>query len=226
MFLRRPLRTHCLVILCAVVATTAQVAYGQLPGLSRLGGWVYIDRNNDGNLAFSNEPNPEYVIGDVQISLYSTVGNVETFVASTLSDDFGRYLFENILPATYTLRETPPIEYVDGIDTLGILQSLDGQPIPGNASVGVMTNNAFSQIVLPANVGGDFYNFGERGLAAGYVSKRFLFASFPPPPFTPPPPPFEPPPPGEPPLPEPTSLMLALAAGCGGYLATGRSRRR
>lgn len=225
MLLRRPLWAHCLVIVCAVVATTAQVASAQFPGLSRLGGWVYIDRNNDGDLAFSNEPNPEYVIGDVQISLFSTVGNVETFVASTLSDDFGRYLFENILPATYTLRETPPIEYVDGIDTLGILQSLDGQPIPGNASVGVMTNNAFSQIVLPANVGGDFYNFGERGLAAGYVSKRFLFASFPPPPFTPPPPPGDPPP-GDPPLPEPTSMMLALVAGCGGCLATGRSRRR
>jgi hypothetical protein len=122
----------------------------------------------------------------------------------------------------YVLREVQPIEFVDGIDTLGILQSLNNQPIPGGASVGVKTNNAFSNIVLPADVGGEFYNFGERGLAAGYASKRFLLASRPPPNAPPPPPPGNPPPE----TPEPTPLMLALMAGCRSWLAPRRSTRK
>ena len=182
MILHRLSRQGCSILIACLLATIASNATAaHLAGTSQLGGWVYIDRNNDGHLNFSNEPNPEYVIGDVTISLFSKVGTVETFVTSMQSDDFGRYLFENIAPGTYVLRETQPVEFVDGIDTLGVLQSLNAQPIPPGASAGTASNNAFSDIVLPADVGGEFYNFGERGLAAGYASKRFLFASAPPP---------------------------------------------
>jgi len=193
--------------LLAWFASNATAAH--IPGTSQLGGWVYIDRNNDGQLAFSNDLNPEYVIGGVSISLYSVVNNVETFVSSLLSDDYGRYLFENIAPATYVLRETQPIEYVDGIDTLGKLQSLNGQPIPPTDSPGMVSNNMFSNIILSANVGGDYYNFGERGLAAGYVSKRYLLASSPP---------------LNPPVPEPATAAFALLAVCGTWLLR-RSRQ-
>ena len=154
----------------------------------------------------------------MQISLLSQVGNVETLEATTQSDEFGRYLFENIDPGTYVLRQTPPIEYVDGRDTLGVLYSFNGQPIPGNASAGVASDNAFLNIVLTADVAGELYNFGERGLAAGFVSKRFLFASLP----------ESSPPPPEPegfPEPEPTSLVVALMACYGGSLAARRSRQ-
>ena len=213
------LRRHLFLIVCLLGTTTSNVAFAQTPGQSQLGGWVYIDRNNDGVLAFLGDPDPEFVINDVSISLFSKVGSVETLVTTMQSDQFGRYLFQNIDPGTYVLRETPPIEFVDGIDTLGILQSLNGQPIPGTASVGVMTDNTFSDIVLTADVGGDFYNFGERGLKAEFASKRFLFGTRPPPPGTPPPPP------GDPPSPEPTSLMLALIAGCASLLTVRRTRR-
>jgi hypothetical protein len=165
--------------------------------MSQLGGWCYIDRNNDGILNFASDPNPEYAIGDVTIGLYSKVNNVETLVTSLLSDQNGRYLFENINPGTYVLRETQPIAYVDGLDTLGKLQSLNGQPIPPSASAGTMTNNVFSDIVLTADVGGEFYNFGERGLAAGYASKRYLLASAPP---------------LNPVVPEPASIALSALA--------------
>jgi SdrD B-like domain len=214
------MRRHLFLIVCVLGTATSGVAFAQIPGQSQLGGWVYIDRNNDGVLAFLGDPNPEFVIGDVFISLFAKVGSVETLVATMQSDQFGRYLFPNINPGTYVLRETPPIEFVDGIDTLGVLQSLNGQPIPGSASVGVMSDNMFSDIVLTADVGGDFYNFGERGLTAESASKRFLFGTRPPPPGTPPPPP------GDPPSPEPTSLMLALMAGCGSLLTVRRARRR
>jgi SdrD B-like domain len=203
-------RRHSILILCLVGALGSNATAAHIPGMSQLGGWVYIDKNNDGHLAFANEPNPEYVIGDVLISLYSKAGNVETLVSSQLSDPFGRYFFENIDPGTYVLRETQPIEFVDGIDTLGSLISLNGGPIPPSASPGVALNNAFTDIVLPANVGGEFYNFGERGLAAGYASKRFLFASAPG---------------NNTAAPEPATLAFALIAMGGGCLYARRMGR-
>ena len=201
-------------------ATISNVAATTISGLSQLGGWVYIDRNNDGQLAFSNDPNPEFAIGGIDISLFSQVGAVTTLVSTIQSDDFGRYLFENINPGTYKLTETQSADFVDGLDTLGILESLNGQPIPGSASPGAMSNDSFSNIVLTADVAGEFYNFGERGLTAGAASKRFLFATAPP--NTPPPGGS---PPGGPPPGEPSSLLLAIVAVCGACLASPRLRR-
>jgi hypothetical protein len=201
--------------------TTSHVAAATMPGLSQLGGWVYIDRDNNGQLAFSTDPNPEFAIGGIDVSLFSKVGIVETLISTIQSDQFGRFLFENINPGTYTLRETQSSDFVDGLDTLGILESLNGQPIPGSASAGTAGNDVFSNIVLTADVAGEFYYFGERGLTAGAASKRFLFATAPP--NTPPPPGN---PPGGPPGgPEPTSLLLAIIAACGACLASRRSRR-
>jgi len=206
--------SHCLsrralLLVCALLATAPNVTAAVItPG--QLGGWVYVDRNNDGHLAFSNEPNPEFSIGGVTVSLFSVANNVETLVSTLQTDNFGRYLFQNILPGTYVLRETQPIEFVDGLDTLGILQTLIGAPIPPSASAGTAGNNVFSNIVLPGGVAGDFYNFGELGLAPGYASKRQLLTSAPPPPL------------GG--VPEPTTLLfLLVAAGCG-LVTTGRRR--
>lgn len=191
---------HPILIVYLLGVITSNAAAVHVPGTASLGGWAYIDRNNDGHLAFSNEPNPEFVIDSVSINLFSKSGNVETPVTSMLTDLSGRYFFDNLAPGTYVLRETQPIQFVDGLDTLGQLSSLIGQPIPPGASAGTATNDAFLDIVLPADVLGDFYNFGERGLAAGYASKRYLLASAPPPVGSP--------------VPEPASVLLALAAAC------------
>jgi hypothetical protein len=197
-------RARLILIVCLIALPVSNAAAAHIPGFSQLGGWTYIDRNNDGILAFLGDPNPEFAIGGVNISLFSKVANVETLVGTTQSDDFGRYLFENINPGTYVLRQTQPVEFVDGLDTLGSLFSFVGQPIPPTDSAGAVQNNAFVDIILSANVGGEFYNFGERGLAAGYVSKRNLFASAPP---------------LNPPVPEPATWAVALAALCGSWLA-------
>lgn len=212
-------RPYLLLAVCLLGPAASNSNAAPMSGLSQLGGWAYIDRDNNGSLAFSTDPNPEFAIGEVEINLFSVFGNVETLLSTIETDEFGRYLFENINPGTYTLRQTPPVDFVDGIDTLGILVAYTAQPIPGSASVGTMINNAFLNIVLTADVGGEYFNFGERGLTAGAASKRFLFAT--PPPNTPPPPP-----PGEPNIPEPASLMLALIAGFGSLFASRRARRR
>jgi hypothetical protein len=90
MILNCPSRGVVFLMFYLVGASTPAVSAAHIPGLSQLGGWVYIDRNNDGNLAFATDPNPEYVIGDIRIDLLSKVGNVETVVATMQSDDFGR----------------------------------------------------------------------------------------------------------------------------------------
>ncbi len=203
-------RGSAIAIACLFCAAASLATAVHAQGTAQLGGWVYIDRNNDGHLAFENEPNPEFVIGDVTISLFSKSGNTETLVSTMLSDQFGRYFFNNLNPGTYVLRETQPVEFVDGIDTLGQLFSLNNQPIPPSASAGSPSNDAFLNIVLTSNVKGDFYNFGERGLKAGYASKRYLFASTPPPNTT---------------IPEPCSVFLLLTAA-GGLTSRRPSRRR
>lgn len=210
MLLQRLWRAAAILIVCLFGTNVSYVAaQPHTLGLSQLGGWVYIDRNNDGDLAFANEPNPEYVIGGVMISLYSQTGP-ETLVATTVTDDFGRYFFNNLNPGTYGIKQSQPVQYVDGIDTLGQMLALTNAGVPANASAGVVINNAFNNIVLPANVRGDFFNFGERGLAAGFVSKRFLLGSSPELPITV--------------IPEPTSMVLAAVAVLSG-LVPRRCRR-
>ena len=191
-------------LLHVTVATPASAA-------SKLGGWAYIDRNNDGVIAFSGDPQPEFVIGDVEIKLFLQTPAEDLLVATTLTDEFGRYVFSGLDPGTYALLQTQPVEYLDGLDTIGILRSLNDQPVPGSASAGVGLNDAFRDIVLTDNLFGDFYTFGERGLLPGFVSKRFLLASSPP---------------LQQAIPEPASAMLAIVAVAGGLLLRRRRSNR
>jgi hypothetical protein len=203
-------RAHFVLLVCIAVASASNATAAHIPGMSQLGGWVYVDRNNDGQLAFSNEPNPEFAIPNVTVSLFSIANNVETLARTLQTDAHGRYLFENIAPGKYSLREIQPIEFVDGKDTLGVLQSLNAQPIPPAASPGTAGSDFFTNIVLTADVGGEFYTFGELGLTAAFASKRDLLTSSPPPPLA-----------G---VPEPATLLFVLAAAGCAVLTIGRSR--
>lgn len=164
---------------------------------SQLSGYVYIDRNNDGLLAFSDQPQPEWVLPDVRIELYSINGMTASLLATTQTDAIGHYLFAGLAPGTYAVRQIQPVEYADGLDTLGTIRRIGGQANPPGSSAGTASNNAFTNIVLPAASRGDLYNFGERGMAPAFVSKRYLVNTAPPPTFAPPP------------IPEPAAGVLA-----------------
>jgi large repetitive protein len=68
-----------------------------------------------------------------------------------------------MMPGTYRLTETQPIELLDGADRAGTLG-------------GVAGNDVIRSIVVGVNKAGKNYEFGERGLDPNYIGKRLLLA--------------------------------------------------
>lgn len=168
----------------AVVTLLALAAAASAQSNASLSGFVYIDRDNNGQLAFNNSANPELIISGVTIDLFSGTGT--TPIATQLTDAIGRFTFSGLAAGTYRLAQTQPLGYVDGLDTLGVLTSNTGGTAPLGTSAGVVGADQFTTITLLANTVGNLYNFGERGLAPGFVSKRYLLGTAPPPiPVTP-----------------------------------------
>ena len=109
-----------------------------------LSGIVFDDRNNDGNV----DPG-ESGIFNVTVVLSGTDdrGNPVNATLTTLAD--GTYSFANLRPGTYTITETTPAGFLDGIDTAGTLS--------GSTAV----NDVISGIVLGAGQSGANNRFGE-----------------------------------------------------------------
>lgn len=195
----------------------ATVASQHAWAASSLSGYSYIDRNNDGQLAFADAAQPEWVLSGVEVKLFSVSGNTETLLSTTTTSSIGAYSFTGLAAGTYAIRQTQPVGYLDGIDTLGIIRNLNNNQVPAGANVGTIGADAFTNIVLPTDSRGDFYNFGERGLLPGYVSKRYLLGTAPPIVTAP-----DPEPEG---VPEPaTGLLLTL--GSAALLSARRLTRR
>lgn len=159
--------------LCVPGVSAATIGAGD----ASLAGWVYIDRNNDGQLAFAEDPNPEFAIPEVEISLYELTDSGEVLLATDLSNFEGRYEFEGLAAGAYTLRQTQPVEYVDGKDTPGLITANDGDTLPDIVSPGYPTENAIEEIVITNNSSGDHFYFGELGMAPEYVTKRYLLGT-------------------------------------------------
>ncbi|WP_442483665.1 SdrD B-like domain-containing protein [Aeoliella sp. SH292] len=180
---------------------------------SQIGGWVYVDRNNDGALNFSSDPMPELVIPDVTVNLYQLVNANYQLLSTLQTSDQGRYQFNNLGAGTYRIEQIQPVGWLDGLDTIGSMTLNGTNTFPPGGSLGTVSNNLFSGIVLPGGSTANFYNFGERGMLPGYVSKRYLFASAPPMPEA------------QITIPEPSSIAMLVGAIVGGVALRGRRRR-
>ena len=111
---------------------------------SSLAGNVYNDVNNDGIMQSG-----EAGIPSVAVALTGTDIAGNPVSASTVTDSLGAYSFGQLRPGTYTIAETQPAGWLDGVDTQGT---------PGTGTTG---NDVFSNITLAAGVNGQNNNFGE-----------------------------------------------------------------
>jgi len=120
---------------------------------SIVSGYVYHDSNNDGSR--SGETGIEFVT--ITLTGIDDLGNTINRTAET--NGSGYYEFANLRPAGaggYTLTQSQPTGFLDGIDTIGTPG--------GNSSV----NDVFSSINLASDTNGTENNFGE--LLAASVS--------------------------------------------------------
>lgn len=126
---------------------TAPINFGERTG--SLSGLVYNDTNNNG-VRDANEP----VIGGVTVILTGTDARGEAVTRSVVTGPDGSYRFTDLPGGTYTVTETQPDGYDDGLDTPGT---------SGGASDG---GDAITGIVLAPAAEATGYLFGERGADA------------------------------------------------------------
>ncbi len=108
-------------------------------------GYVYHDQSNDGQ-----RDQGEAGIANTTIDLVDQSGAT---VATTTTDANGRYEFAGLEPGRYSIRETQPNGYFDGIDSVG---NIRGSQV-GQANA----NDQLSSIELKQGDAGVEYNFGE-----------------------------------------------------------------
>ena len=117
-------------------------------------GYVFNDKSNDGNKDGVDVP----IVG-VVITLTGKDLNNKDVALTTTTNLNGLYTFDNLTPGIYTLTEIQPIEYLDGIETigtgalnqgtLGYNKQININLTPGNNSV----NNNFAELVSTAITG-------------------------------------------------------------------------
>ncbi len=133
-------------VISAIVLAESTDASGYLFGEmgSTLSGAVFNDSNNDGQFDSTELP-----IEAVTLTLTGTddLGQAVHRTAVTAAD--GHYRFDGLRPGNYTLIETQPAIYVDGIVTAG-------------SSGGTVAVNTISNISLGSGDDAIGYNFAER----------------------------------------------------------------
>ena len=136
----------------AVATTTVD------PKTSSISGFVYIDRNGNGIKDAGELP-----IAGVEVTLEGTdlLGAITPVTVQT--DANGEYVFASLAQGTYSVTETQPIHYREGLVTVG------------TGATATVVGNSFTNLILAENTSATDFNFGE---LAPLLSKR-LFMSTP-----------------------------------------------
>jgi uncharacterized repeat protein (TIGR01451 family) len=143
--------------------TDSDISHHFGKNIAGLQGFAYIDLNDNGD----RDPGDGGIPGILVTLEGMTAEGSSVGPVTIMTDDDGSYAFIDIPPGTYELTERQPFALIDGRDSLGTIG-------------GEVENNRFFSIVVPVNVIGEEYNFGELGLKPEFVSKRlFLASSFP-----------------------------------------------
>ncbi|MEO6061155.1 MAG: SdrD B-like domain-containing protein [Thermoflexales bacterium] len=119
-------------------------------------GTVFADRNNNG--IFESPFGPDSGIGGVLVWLSGTTAIGDPVVLTFTTGGGGYFNFPDLQPGVYTLSETQPAGYADGLDALGTLG-------------GLLSNDRITGIVIGEHSFGQAYTFGELppSTLSGYV---------------------------------------------------------
>jgi hypothetical protein len=112
---------------------------------SIISGFVFTDTDNDGIKEAGEGP-----IQGVRLDLSGVTNLGQVISATIFSGADGSYSFPNLLPGTYSVTETQPSGYLDGLDSQG------GSVIPGSK-----TTDIISGLILSSGVNAANNNFGE-----------------------------------------------------------------
>ncbi len=125
--------------------------FGELLQTGALSGYVYVDEGENGGTRDDGiKQAGETPIPGTTVTLFRVVGGQSTSVSQTTTDAAGFYRFANLTPgAGYLVRETQPLDLIDGKDT------------PGTTGGVNTTNDELSAIAVPANGESLNNNFGE-----------------------------------------------------------------
>ncbi|HEY0685361.1 MAG TPA: SdrD B-like domain-containing protein [Steroidobacter sp.] len=144
------------VALALVVGTPAVVDFGESTG--SLAGLVFIDVDSDGVQDVEDTGLP-----GVNLTLTGTDALGAPVNANVATNASGQYVFNDLLSGTYSITETQPAFFGDGLEALGA----------GNVG-GTVGNDVYSAISLPVGVQATGYNFAESGSAViGVVFRDF-----------------------------------------------------
>jgi hypothetical protein len=128
-----------------------------------LSGTVFEDFNNDGQIDFG-----ERGIPGVSITLGGTDDLGHPVTRSQLTDSDGAYVFNNVRPGAYTITETQPAGYTQGVDTVGTWAGTPGGSLSGTDQFFIpFSKDDYASL----GTAGINYNFGEQPPATGPVQK-------------------------------------------------------
>jgi hypothetical protein len=119
--------------------------FGEL-GKSKLSGYVYLDKDNDGR-----RETGEYGVQGVKITLIGLTDECLVYYTA-YTNSSGYYEFNNLRPGIYAIAESDPSYLADGKDTLGTINGVTS---------GWVCNDIFFVYLTESDVGLN-YNFGER----------------------------------------------------------------
>ncbi|MEN6449040.1 MAG: peptidylprolyl isomerase [Thermoguttaceae bacterium] len=129
-----------------------------------ISGYVYLDTNNDGLRTMTSGSSHKGLPGVIVTLSSKGSDGTWTTAATKLTGSDGSYQFANLAPGTYRVTETQPSNYIDGIETVGVI---------AGEKTGTANADQF-EVGLTAGAAGTEYNFGERGLKATAFSLQYL----------------------------------------------------